>query len=494
MGDSPAARAAPVTGAVAVAESAAEPVAECAALRALRYIQDLFQSRPPKPPAEYPSISSIPLTSLERLSQPDASPSTGVPDEPIPASTFTFPPDVKSAPPSGTVLYLAYGSNLCAQTFLGQRGIRPLSQVNVSAPSLRLTFDLPGLPYKEPCFANTAPRKLPTKPPGDLPTPPKLPPGLPDPPKKSPKLPHWQTVEERDVERNAAGDPVWNKGLIGVVYEVTQADYAKIVATEGGGASYLELLVPCLTLPARIGVPRDPSPVPELPKPFLAHTLYAPRLPLAPPDNDTSSNNTPPHHGAQDVGNNGHAGGDGEGDDGDGDKKPEAPGWFRRLLLPVRRPDPDYSQPSARYLKLITDGAKEHDLPADYQRYLNALQPYTITTRRQQIGQVLFFGFWMPFFLLFIFVGPKLFADKKGRIPKWLAASLVVLSNVLWLSYDKIAKPLFGDGERTEQSKDEAAGEVPTERKRRESFVARLRHKEASTDEEKRCLIGSQWK
>ena len=55
----------------------------------------------------------------------------------------------------GTVLYLAYGSNLCAETFQGKRGIKPLAAVNVVVPSLQMTFDLPGIPYAEPCFANT---------------------------------------------------------------------------------------------------------------------------------------------------------------------------------------------------------------------------------------------------------------------------------------------------------------------------------------------------
>src|SRR2546423_15052437 len=33
-----------------------------------------------------------------------------------------------------TVLYLAYGSNLSAETFRGKRGIQPISQVNVLVP------------------------------------------------------------------------------------------------------------------------------------------------------------------------------------------------------------------------------------------------------------------------------------------------------------------------------------------------------------------------
>ena len=117
-----------------------------------------------------------------------------------------------------TVLYLAYGSNLCNETFLGKRAIRPLSQINVMVPSLRLTFDLPGIPYSEPCFANTALRS-------------------PD------ALDH----DDDDYHKNR-----WHKGLIGVVYEVTLSDYAHIIATEGGGSSYKDILVR-LSRPTRRG-------------------------------------------------------------------------------------------------------------------------------------------------------------------------------------------------------------------------------------------------
>ncbi|KAF3131287.1 hypothetical protein TWF594_009887 [Orbilia oligospora] len=105
----------------------------------------------------------------------------------------TFPsPNFKE-----NVKYLAYGSNLSSETFLGRRGIKPLSQVKVRVPSLTLSFDLAGIPYKEPRFANVRPR------------------------------------EEEDQE------------LMGVVYEVTPEDYRKILTTEGG---YSVIEVTCIPL------------------------------------------------------------------------------------------------------------------------------------------------------------------------------------------------------------------------------------------------------
>lgn len=421
----------------------------------------------------YPAISSIPHTSDDRLAQ--ASPSI-CPDEPIPAASAQ---GVASDSSSSTVLYLAYGSNLCAETFLGQRGIRPISQVNVSAPSLRLTFDLPGIPYKEPCFANTAPRKIPK--------PPKLPPKLPDPPSKLPEPPSElpSPPDMRPLPHNIPslpgqggsphasqhGDPVWDKGLIGVVYEVTAADYATIVKTEGGGASYQDILVPCFPLLPNVGVPEKP-PIPELPKPFLAHTLYAPLVPGGgkQPEDDESA--------ALRKGKLINGGRDPEEPD---DPRKKWQDWWKKLLLQPVRPDPEYAQPSARYLKLITDGAREHDLPQDYQRWLQSLQPYTITSRRQQIGQLLFLVLVLP--LVGIILGlSRILADKDGRIPVWLGVAMGGLIHLSWMAYDGGFKPIFGDGERTQPVNEDGSALTS----------ARLRWRRSGFDEEKACLLGQE--
>ncbi|KAF2090803.1 hypothetical protein K490DRAFT_16043, partial [Saccharata proteae CBS 121410] len=279
-----------------------------------------------------------------------------------------------------TVFYLAYGSNLAYETFQGKRGIKPLSQVNVLVPELRLTFDLPGIPYNEPCFANSARRVA---------------------------------DESEDIapmsEKTAlmSGSPDyhkdhWKKGLVGVVYEVTLEDYAHIIATEGGGAAYQDILVACYPL-------LDPETVPEYPttEPFMAHTLFAPAVETPLPGD------APPKDGGR-----------------------------------LHRPDTSYAQPSARYLKLITDGAEEHGLPQEYRDYLYDIQPYTMTTKKQKIGQAIFAALWVPLFFMIITLG-QMFQDKNGRSPKWLVAIQSAMFSATWVSYDTIFKPIFGDGERT---------------------------------------------
>jgi len=281
-----------------------------------------------------------------------------------------------------TVLYLAYGSNLCDRVFLGRRGIKPLSAINVQVPGLRLTFDLPGIPYREPCFANSARRKIP---------------GL------------WneQKSEDHDESRpllweeKSPTSTAWQKGMIGTVYELTKVDYAMIVATEGGGASYKDIIVECFPLSSE-----EDTVVPETPttQPIRVHTLFAPTEP-----------------------------------------DPEVPFGGRD---PLTRPCPGYSQPSLRYLTLLRDGARERGLPKEYQNFLSTLQPYTITTTRQRIGSVTTYIFWLPIFTI-VFTSNRWLQDKKGRSPTWLRYSSETMFRCVWLMYDYIHRPLFGDGERT---------------------------------------------
>lgn len=135
-----------------------------------------------------------------------------------------------------TVAYLAYGSNLASKTFLGRRGIKPLSWHAVFVPTLDLEFDLPGVPYFEPCFANVS-VNLDAK---------------------------YTETSEEEFEPVLKGTTRADRphGLYGVVYMVTPADYAKIILTEGGGASYKDELVICYPLDKNVG-------------PIEAHTLHA---------------------------------------------------------------------------------------------------------------------------------------------------------------------------------------------------------------------------
>jgi hypothetical protein len=281
-----------------------------------------------------------------------------------------------------TVLYLAYGSNLNEATFKGMRGIKPLAQLNVVVPELALSFDLPGIPYHEPCFANVRYRNKPQTQHSNIAS---------DLEKKS--LPNNRKPPKYHKDR-------WKKGLVGVVYEVSKKDFATIIATEGGTMAYEDVVVTCYPLPEGVGI------VPENPRtsPFQAHTLFAPE----PPPGNTTTNRTGRLH----------------------------------------RPDPSYAQPSPRYLRLITDGADEHDLPEEYKLYLHGIRTYTITTSRQLLGRFIFMLVWMPVIFIMILL-QRIFGDKRGRSPKWLVEISHVIFKMMWASYDRFFRNLFGDGERT---------------------------------------------
>ena len=268
-----------------------------------------------------------------------------------------------------TVFYLAYGSNLAAETFRGRRNIHPLSAVNVVIPSLRLSFDLPGIAYSEPCFANSATRD-----------------GYEAPSSQRPSRIRGTSSTSPPYHKDR-----WRKGLVGVAYELTPSDYAHVLATEGGGSAYQDVVVDCFVLPKGTDV------VPEVPTTVLlkAHTLLAPA---------------------------------------------------RERAI---RPDPSYAQPSARYLKLITDGAMENELPSEYREFLAQIRPYRITTRRQKVGQYLFIAMWTPVIGIIIRL-IAIFSNKNGKAPQWLADLASLIFSATWNSYDGFFFHIFGDGERTE--------------------------------------------
>src|SRR5271154_3155403 len=109
--------------------------------------------RAPTRPDTWQSLSQIPCTSQARQN-------ASLAEKPLNLQQL-LDSISDGASESQTVLYLGYGSNLGAETFRGKRNIKPLSQVNVVVPELSLTFDLPGIPYSEPCIGNVRYRDVP---------------------------------------------------------------------------------------------------------------------------------------------------------------------------------------------------------------------------------------------------------------------------------------------------------------------------------------------
>ncbi|MCJ1333806.1 hypothetical protein MMC10_010506 [Thelotrema lepadinum] len=294
--------------------------------------------------------------------------------QPIPR--FDIAKGSESLATGKTILYLAYGSNLCAATFQGTRGIRPISALNVSVPDLELVFDLPGFSYTEPRFANTRFR-------------------LPD----SGRSPNHQRTGEKssalcqqpslsDVPGTATSLG-WTEGLLGVVYEITKEEWKHVIETEGGGAAYSVVEVPCFPLEQGAELKGEAQNTDGL----TAHTLLA---------SSTKSKR-------------GHRG---------------------------------FGQPSKRYLDLIKVGAKEHELPVEYQDWLASVEPFVAIRVRQRIGQKIFYALWMPWLLLCFVILP-LIRPRNSKPSPLVGALTVMLFRGMWLSYDYGFKWVFGDGERT---------------------------------------------
>ncbi|KAJ3480180.1 hypothetical protein NLG97_g8130 [Lecanicillium saksenae] len=134
-------------------------------------------------------------------------------------------------------------------------------------------------------------------------------------------------------------------------------------------------------------------------------------------------------------------------------KRPGNCGLWDRITTGPYRPSDDYAQPSLRYMNLLRAGAKEHNLPQVYKDYLESIQPYTPTHLGQKIGKFTFILAFGPMFLLMMRIS-SFFADESGKTPKFMSTIMTMLSNVMWIGYDNILKPIFGNGERTEGKED----------------------------------------
>ena len=106
---------------------------------------------------------------------------------------------------SGAVVwYFSYGSNMSREKLEGSRGIHPIAKAAVSIIGWQLTFNIPGIPYKEPVFTSVTPKAY----------------------------------------FGYHGIPDVN----GIAYLISSEDYAKIVASEGGGVAYSNIELECKAL------------------------------------------------------------------------------------------------------------------------------------------------------------------------------------------------------------------------------------------------------
>lgn len=100
--------------------------------------------------------------------------------------------------------------------FIGSRGIQPLDIARVSLPGWILTMDIPGVPYSEPAFSSIRP---------------------------------VNTLTDQALS-----------GVIGVAYLITDLQYKRVIASEGGGIAYDDISVDAKPVAHEDAVRTGPQP------------------------------------------------------------------------------------------------------------------------------------------------------------------------------------------------------------------------------------------
>ncbi|KAF2729069.1 hypothetical protein EJ04DRAFT_516215, partial [Polyplosphaeria fusca] len=241
-----------------------------------------------------------------------------------------------------TLWYFAYGSNMSSAKFTGSRGIVPLKSKLVRIPGWVLTMEIPGVPYAEPSFS---------------------------------------AIRRREDSEAEQGQP----DVAGVAYLITLAQYQKVVASEGGGIAYNDVLLDGVSV--------------------------------------EDEERTQCLGGSRGLG-----------------------GLQLRTLAAAmtRWPQPT---PSGRYMTLLRDGAHEIGLPSAYQTYLAdipVLDPFP--SARTRLGAKVFLAIWGPIFSALEKL-TKFNLRRDGTSPLWVIFVVRNTILVMWAVHDYIFAPLFGRGD-----------------------------------------------
>ncbi|KAJ2341773.1 hypothetical protein GGH91_003742 [Coemansia sp. RSA 2671] len=101
--------------------------------------------------------------------------------------------------------------------------------------------------------------------------------------------------------------------------------------------------------------------------------------------------------------------------------------------------------PSARYHKIVLDGAIEHGLSPSYIKRLEAVTPYTAKTPGQKVAKYVFLAIGLPLSLpVLIFAVAGLAFGIKVPRPVSIYGELV--KRAMWVLHDWIFAPLLGSG------------------------------------------------
>lgn len=103
-------------------------------------------------------------------------------------------------------------------------------------------------------------------------------------------------------------------------------------------------------------------------------------------------------------------------------------------------------QPSLRYISLIREGARQHQFPEKYQAFLDSVEYFEISSRKQRQGAFIFLSFWGPI-VSWLFALRPMLTRPDGTAPKWLQQFSSIVFAVMWYVHDTVWRKTFGPGD-----------------------------------------------
>lgn len=230
------------------------------------------------------------------------------------------------------IWYCAYGSNMLSSVLCDRRKVSTKRVAPVKIHDYVLTFSLLGVPYNEPAMANIEPSSRASE-------------------KSKPTIAH------------------------GVAFLISPVDFARIIASEGGGITYR---------PVKLKV----TALDQSNENFHVHTLLA------------------------------------------------------------KSPAPVPRLPSKRYMSLLIEGAKSHNLPLEYQQMLASQKTFNNGhSRRYSLGKWLFDAFWMKIAQRQIQRGVMKLRNSDGTVPRWFMLVFDLAYNAMWAYHDYFHSHIWGRGD-----------------------------------------------
>ncbi|KAK5988152.1 Gamma-glutamyl cyclotransferase verK [Cladobotryum mycophilum] len=120
---------------------------------------------------------------------------------------------------------------------------------------------------------------------------------------------------------------------------------------------------------------------------------------------------------------------------------------FPVYTLKAKWPQRPNGTPSARYVNLFLQGAKDNNLSPEYIEYLERFPRYhKIEGPERTLGQYVFDNGWRPFLKRLVRT-TTWNVDEDGNCPIFVARTIVWLYQAMWTYHDCVHKHIFGEGD-----------------------------------------------